>query len=263
MAIARNTWKQATTEARHRQKASTLNHLIPRMCQPWGPPQEIGGTIAWNASLWDRFISAARIEDEIDIARRAVGQVMWKYCHIPTLSSCSERKNRLSSQGHVIFRCDAHQGSRQPRLGCEAATGRRDRRLPCPVPHADGRVAARGPHLWQAAPPSLGTLRIARDIADPRALLVDLPGLPDHTPPPCWPRPFGGTAGHPVAHCGARGSALLDGTPPLALAQRGHAGPVTVCHQRRTGGQAAFLEAARPGGHGVARRHGLGQGGGL
>jgi hypothetical protein len=117
--------------------------------------------------------------------------------------------------------------------------------------------------LRNAAAPYVGPILIERDIADPMDLIFDRPVLPDQTPQPFWSRPFGGEAGHTVDHFGTLSSALLDGDTPLDLAHLGQAGPVTVLHQRRPGGQMAFLEAAMPVVHRVVRRHGLGQGGGL
>ena len=74
------------------------------------------------------------------------------------------------------------------------------------------------------------------------AFVLDLPMLTDQAQQPLRTRPVRTKAGDPVDYLVALRPARLDGDVTLDLDHLGQPRPVTVPHQRRTGGQAARLD---------------------
>ena len=136
-------------------------------------------------------------------------------------------------------------------------------RLPCPAHQADSGVAACGHHLGNAAAPHLGSILIARHIADPMDPVLDLPMLTDHAQPSLRTRPFRAKTGNPVDHLVALRPARLPGHVALPWEHLRQPGPVTLPSQARAGGQAALLDAAVPAVHRLRGSPRLRQGVGL
>jgi hypothetical protein len=78
-------------------------------------------------------------------------------------------------QGHSVFQCNPNASQCLSRLSRPLAACCGHVGMACPSQHPDGRLAQRGPDLWDIATAHLGAVCSTRHIAHPRGLVFNVP----------------------------------------------------------------------------------------